>query len=118
MARTALNAEVTNSETTRTPTFTAAIVDGHMAHNDGLTYLRVKNTDASPKTVTVLIPATVAGVAAANGGRQHTVPATTGDVTIGPFPSEYTQPSDGRVWWNYSATTGVSVAVLQVERNK
>jgi hypothetical protein len=118
MARTAVAAETINSQTTRTPTFTAAIADGHMAMNDGLTYLRVKNTDGSSKTVTVLIPATLAGVAAANGGRTHTVPATTGDVTIGPFPAEYTQPSDGRVWWDYSATTGVTVAVLQVERNK
>ncbi|ONI73079.1 hypothetical protein ALI144C_44830 [Actinosynnema sp. ALI-1.44] len=118
MARTALNAETQNSETTRTPTFTAATADGHMAANDGLTYLRVKNTDASAKTVTVLIAKTLAGVAATNGGRQHTVPANTGDVTIGPFPSEYTQPSDGRVWWNYSATTGVTVAVLKVERGK
>ena len=118
MARTALNAETINSQTTRTPTFTAAIADGHMVKNDGLTFLRVKNTDGSSKTVTVLIPETLAGVAAANGGRQHTVPATTGDVTIGPFPDEYTQPSDGRVWFDYSATTGVSVAVLKVERDK
>lgn len=117
MARVALNAETSNSQTTRTPTFTAAIADGHMATNDGLTYLRVKNTDGTSKTVTVLIPKTLAGVAAANGGRAHTVPATTGDVTIGPFPPEYTQPSDGRVWWDYSATTGVTVAVVKVQRN-
>jgi hypothetical protein len=118
MARTNINAEAQNSETTRTPTFVAAIADGHMAVNDGMTYLRVKNSDSSSKTVTVLIPKTVAGVAAANGGRQHTVPANTGDVHIGPFPADYTQPSDGRVWWNYSATTGVTVAVLKVERGK
>lgn len=117
MARTAITPEVINSQTTRTPSFTAAFVDGHMANNDGCTFLRVKNTDASPKTVTVLIPKTLAGVAAANGGRQHTVPATTGDVTIGPFPDSYTQ-DDGRVYWDYSALTGVSVAVLRVERNK
>jgi hypothetical protein len=116
MARIALNPETINSQTTRTPTFTAAIADGHMAANDGLTVIRVKNTDAAPITVTVLIPATLAGIAAANGGRQHTVGATTGDVTIGPFPDAYTQSSDRRVWWNYSATTGVTVAVLQVEK--
>ncbi|MCE7008730.1 hypothetical protein LWC34_38855 [Kibdelosporangium philippinense] len=118
MARTAIAAEAINSQTTRTPTFTAAIADGHMTINDGSTFLRVRNTDASPKTVTVLIPSTLAGVVAANGGRQHTIPANTGDVTIGPFPPDYTQPSDGRIWWDYSAITGVTVAVLKVERNK
>lgn len=118
MARVALNAQTSNSETTLSPTFTSAIADGHMATNDGLTYLRVKNTNAAARTVTVLIPATLAGVAAANGGRQHTVPALTGDVTIGPFPASYSQPTDGRVWWDYSATTDVTVAVVKVQRNK
>lgn len=118
MARTNINAETINSQTTRTPTPVDAIADGHMTINDGLTILRVTNTDASPKTVTVLIPKTLAGVAAANGGRQHTIPADTGDVIIGPFPADYTQPSDGRVHWNYSAVTGVKVRVLKVERNK
>jgi hypothetical protein len=114
MARTALTAEVSNSQTTLTPTFVPAIADGHMVVNDGRTQVRVKNTDAASKTVTVLIPRTLAGVAVVNGGRQHTVPANTGDVTLGPFPPEYTQ-ADGRVWWNYSATTGVTAAVIKSE---
>lgn len=118
MARVAIVQEKINSQTTRTPTFTAAIADGHMVTNDGLTFLRVKNSDAASRTVTVLIPGTLAGVAVVNGGRQHTVPANTGDVTIGPFPPEYTQSSDGRVWWDYSAVAGVTVAVLQVEQGK
>ncbi|HEV2784695.1 MAG TPA: hypothetical protein VGX25_35370 [Actinophytocola sp.] len=119
MARTNVAAEVTNSQTTRTPTFTAAFADGHMTPWAPDIYLRVKNTDAASKTVTVLVPTDAAiGLGYANGGRQHTVPANTGDVTIGPFPREYVQPSDGRVWWDYSATTGVTVAVLQAERNK
>jgi hypothetical protein len=112
MARVALTPEVSSSQVTLSPTPVAAIADGHMTVNDGRTQLRVKNTDGSSKTVTVLIPRTLAGVAAVNGGRQHTVPATTGDVTLGPFPAEYTQ-ADGRVWWNYSATTGVTVSVIK-----
>jgi hypothetical protein len=117
MARTNLDPDEQNSQTTLSPGFVSAIADGHMTKNDGLTYLRVKNSDGSPKTVTVLIPKTLAGVAVANGGRQHTVPATTGDVEIGPFTDDYTQ-SDGRVHWNYSATTGVTVAVVRIERGK
>lgn len=119
MARAALSVELTNSQTTRTPTFTAAFVDGHMATWHPDMYLRVKCTDGTPKTVTVLAPADAeTGLAFANGGRQHTVPATTGDVIIGPFPRAYAQASDGRVWWDYSAVTGVTVAVLRAERNK
>lgn len=117
MARTALNAETLNSQTTRVSTFTAAIADGHMATNDGLTFLRFKNTNAAARTVTVLIPATLAGVAAANGGRQHVIPALTGDVMVGPFPTSYSQPTDGRVWWDYSATADLTVAVVKVVRN-
>jgi hypothetical protein len=118
MARTNINAETINSQTTRTPTFTAAIADGHMTTWHPDMFLRVKCTDGSSKTVTVLCPTDPqTGLAFANGGRQHTVPATTGDVTIGPFPKEYIQASDGRVWWDYSATTGVSVAVLRAQRN-
>lgn len=119
MARTALNHEVTNSQVTRTPTFTAAHVDGNMATWHPDMYLRVKNTDGSSKTVTVLLPPSPdTGVAYASGGRAHTVPATTGDVTIGPFHRDYVQGSDQRVWWDYSAVTGVTVSVLRAERGK
>lgn len=119
MARTALNHEVTNSQVTRSPTFTAAHADGHMATWHPDLYLRVRNTNAAARTVTVLLPANPdTGVAYASGGRAHTVPALTGDVTIGPFHRDYVQGSDQRVWWDYSATTDVTVAVLRAERGK
>ncbi len=93
-----------------TPTFTAAIADGHMFGNNGRRYLRVKNTDTTSKTVTVLYGSTVDGQTVP--GKAITVPAATGDVTTAAWPSAYSQP-DGRVWLDYSATTGVSVAVLE-----
>lgn len=114
MARTAITAETTNSQTTRKPTPVPAIADGHMVTNDGLTFLIVDNANPAPKTVTVLIPTGPAGVAVANGGRQHPVPASTDGVLIGPFPTVYTQP-DGRVWWDYDDSTGVQVSVLRIE---
>ncbi|GAB3437471.1 hypothetical protein [Actinophytocola sediminis] len=117
MARTAIAAETINSQITRTPTPTPAIADGHMAPNDGLTFLRVDNADPAPKTVTVLIPNGPAGVPVTNGGRQHPIPASTDGVLIGPFPAVYTQ-SDSRVWWDYDDPTGLQVAVLQVEQDK
>lgn len=112
MARTDLTAQAV-SRTGLSPTFTSAIADGHAFANSGRTLLRVKNSDAASKTVTLLIPTTVDGVALVNGGRQVTVAANTGDVLIGPFPASYNQAS-GKVHIDYSATTGVTVAVLEV----
>ncbi|MFE3197168.1 hypothetical protein [Embleya sp. NPDC059237] len=94
-----------------TPAFTAAVVDGHMFPNDGRTLLRVKNSDAAAKTVTFAIPATVDGQAVT--ARQVTIPANTGDVVIGPWPAAYNQAS-GKVWVDYSAVTGVTVAAVAV----
>ncbi|MGH3942500.1 MAG: hypothetical protein ACRDTG_28530 [Pseudonocardiaceae bacterium] len=79
--------------------------------NNGRRQLQIKNTDATSKTVTVLIPTLVDGQTVP--GKQIVVPATTGDVITPFWPATYTQ-ADGRVWLDYSATTGVSIAVIEV----
>jgi hypothetical protein len=76
----------------------------------GNVYFRVKNTGASPVTVTVN--------PAAGGGPQGTtvaplalapaVPATTGDVTYGPFPQNPFGDQNGNVNVTYSSTTSVT----------
>ena len=108
--------QVVAQEPTRaglTPTFTAAIADGHSFANNGRTFLRFKNTSGSPVVVTVRFGGSVDGTAI-TGGKAITVPATTGDVTTGVWPkSDYDQP-DGQVWIDYASPTGVSVAVLAV----
>ncbi len=97
------------------PTFDNANAAGLAFANNGRRILRVTNTSGSAVTVTVNIPGTLDGVAAANGGKQIAVPATTGDVTIGPFPAGTYNQADGKVYADFSAVTNVKVAVLEVQ---
>lgn len=61
--------------------------------NDGKTFLRVRNTGASAAAFSITTPGTVDGLAVAN--RSVTIPITTGDKLIGPFPpSFYNDGSD------------------------
>ncbi|GAA1994353.1 hypothetical protein GCM10009799_20570 [Nocardiopsis rhodophaea] len=109
MART----EVTAQTATRdglSPSMTAATSDGHMFVNNGRRYVRITNTSASPVTVTIPVGATVDGQTVS--GRQISVPDTDGDVSTGFWPVAYNQP-DGMVHVDYSATSGVSVAVVE-----
>lgn len=109
MARTEITAQAA-VRTGLSPTFTNAFVDGHMFVNNGRRALRIKNTDSSSKTVTVQFGTTVDGQTVP--GKTITVPANTGDVVTDFWPYSYNQ-SDGRVYFDYSATTGVSVAVIE-----
>ncbi|GCD94070.1 hypothetical protein [Embleya hyalina] len=110
MARADLNVQ-TPARTGTTPTFTPAVTDGHAFANNGRRYLRIKNTDASVKTVTVVSPPLPDGRGV--DPIPITVPATTGDVVTPCWPASYNQPS-GKVHLDYSATTGVSVAVIEI----
>lgn len=92
------------------PSFAAANVDGHSWANNGRQLLYVKNTAGSPVTVTFPIPVTVDGQAVAS--KTVSVPATTGERLIGPFPTQYNQ-ADGDAWVDFSSVTNVTVALLQ-----
>lgn len=75
----------------------ADTTNGNKFTNDpGRTVLRAKNATASPVVITVDTPATVEGLAVAD--RTYSVPATTGDVLIGPFPAFYHQPGSQDVY--------------------
>lgn len=72
-------------------------------------YLRFTNT-GSAATVTILTPGKYKGIALA--GEQITVPATTGDVEVGPYPADPYTADGSTVSMTYSATpTGLKVAV-------
>jgi hypothetical protein len=88
----------------------AANVDGNAFAWSDKRRLRFKNTDGTPKTVTIEIPGTVDGQDITD--RPYTIPASTGDLLIPPLPAAYRRP-DGKVWINYSGVTGLSVAVLE-----
>lgn len=92
------------------PAFAAANVDGHFWPNTGQQFLHVKNGSASPITVTFPIPVTVDGQAVA--ARTVSVPATTGERIIGPFPTQYNDTL-GNANCTFSAVTTVTCALYQ-----
>jgi hypothetical protein len=75
-------------------------------------FLRVKNTDAASKTVTIDTPAKSGeGLDIANPA--VVVGATTGDMLIGPFGDEF-MGANGIVSVTYSAVTNVTVGVFRI----
>lgn len=77
------------------------------------TFLHVKNAAGSSMTVTLTSTAKVRGQAAADV--VITVPATTGDMMIGPItPDLFAGPTDGLAAVVYSSTTSVTVAALRI----
>lgn len=112
MARATLTAQ-TPARTGTTITFAAVdAANGDQFANNGRRLLRFKNTAGSAVTVTVSIGATVDGSSAA--GKTITVPATTGDVTTGVYPTYPYNQSNGFVYLDYSSGTNVTVAVIDV----
>lgn len=112
MARTAIDLQ-TPTRAGLTPVFTNAILDGHMVSNNGRMILRIRNTGEAEVDVTVRFGGSVDGTPI-SGGKVITVPDTTGDVVTAVWPvDDYNQP-DGRIWIDYEATDGVSVAALSV----
>lgn len=91
------------------PTYAAANVDGHFWPNNGTQFLQVKNASGSPITVTFPIPVTVDGQAVTS--RSVSVPATTGDRIIGPFPTQYNDTT-GNANCTFSAVTSVTCALF------
>lgn len=93
-------------------TFVAAGAGGDDFVNDGRTVLIVKNTDASPKTVTVN------SQTLCSQGFDHDiaviVPATTGEAVIGSFPKGRFNDATGKVLVTYSAVTSVTVAAVRI----
>ena len=78
------------------------------------TYFRVKNASAGAVTVTVN-PATgsgPAGTTIAPLALAPAVPATTGDVTWGPFPQNPFGDGNGHVNVTYSATASVTAGAV------
>lgn len=94
------------------PTYNAASGGGDKFPPGAHVLIHVLNTSGSAITPTFTTPGKVAefDVADAVGG---TTPATTGSRFYGPFPAELFAGSDGLVAVAWSATTGVTFAVLR-----
>lgn len=80
--------------------------------NDGRTFLHCKNTNAATRTVTVN------SVKACDQGFDHDVavviPATTGDVLFGPFPTARFNDGSNLVTVTYSAVTNLTIAAFKL----
>lgn len=95
-----------------TPTFTpaggAGAGNGFVFDNDGKTDFRIKNASGAAVTATIKARGAVGGVALAD--QTVTVPATTGDVTIGNLdPAAF----GSQVTVEVSASASVTAAVLR-----
>ena len=84
-------------------------------NNTGKEVLYFKKSGAGACTVTIKTPGTVDGLAVAE--RTITVPASTGDVMVGPFPPAiYNTPGTNMAeGFTVSEVTGLTVALLRLE---
>lgn len=82
--------------------------NGNSFVNDGTTLLRCKNAAGSPITLTVNTSITADGLAVAD--RTYSIPATTGDRLMGPFPVNY---YGSVVTISVSSATSVTLGVYQ-----
>jgi hypothetical protein len=94
------------------PTYSAAAAGTKLVCGER-TFLHVKNTAGSSMTVTITATGQVRGQTAVD--LVVTVPATTGDMMIGPIPAElFAGASDGLAAVTYSSTTNVTAACLRI----
>jgi hypothetical protein len=93
------------------PTGSAAASGGDQVLNDGRTFLRFENSSAE-RTVTIPY------LTSCSDGVTHsvvvTVPATTGDVLVGPFPTAKFNNATGYLVWTYSDETGLTVTAFKL----
>lgn len=101
---------IQNPSLTGTALAYAAAANGDTFINNGRTMLSVKNTDGSSHIVT--ITSVVNCSQNFNHNPAITVPATTGLVLIGPFPTDRFNDVNSQVAVAYAALTGMSVAAF------
>lgn len=94
------------------PTYAAAAGGGDTFTPDDRTFIQVKNGSGGAITVTVATPGTIIGLGIADVS--VSVPATTGDRMIGPFPAQhFADPADGLADITYSGVTSLTIGVFK-----
>lgn len=96
------------------PAYAAATGGGDTFTPDGDTFLQVKNASGGAITVTIVTPRNDAwGNAIADN--TVSVPATTGDRMIGPFPADsYADPTTGLASITYSGVTSLTIGAFKL----
>jgi len=94
-----------------TPTLVAAAAGGDEFVNSGREFIHIKNGGSE-------ITVTVNSQTACNQGSDHdvavTVPATTGEKFIGPFPKARFNDAAGKVQITYSGVTSVTIGIVRL----
>lgn len=94
------------------PTYAAAAASSKIVCGE-TTFLHVKNAAGSSMTVTISATAKIRGQQVAD--LVVTVPATTGDMMIGPITKDlFAGTSDGLAAITYSSLTSVTAAVIRI----
>ncbi len=88
------------------------VADTHQVRNSGRVFLHFKKSAAVDCVVTVQTPKQVAGLDVAE--LAVTVPASTGDKFIGPFPPSVFNVAAGDLEVTLSDVDGLTVAVLEL----
>jgi hypothetical protein len=94
------------------PTYGAAAGGGDKFTPGDNVFLHVKNTNAATRTVTV--DSKVVSNFGTDVNLAVVVPATTGDVMIGPLPAQRFMGSDGFGDLSYDAVTNLTIAVVRL----
>ena len=106
------------SESGLTHTFISVAAGGDQFANNGKVILLLKNTNGSPRTVTVTAQqstVTKPGFGSlTKSNASVSVPATTGEVVLGPFPIDAFNDASGNCLITYTADSGVTVAVVRL----
>lgn len=92
---------------------TMNITDTFLVRNTGRMLLHFKKSGAGACIVTIQTPGNVDGLAIAE--RTVTIPATTGDKFIGPFPPNIYNDVNGDVKFTLSEVTGLTVAFMELQ---
>jgi hypothetical protein len=95
-----------------TPTYNPTSAGGDKFSPGASVWVHAKNTNASPRIITFATAGKLAEFDVAD--MTATIPATTGDKMLGPFPADIFAAADGLVAMTYDAPTNLSIAVLQL----
>jgi hypothetical protein len=95
-----------------TPTYNVTDVGGDKFSPGPRVFVHAKNTNAAVRIVTFATAGKLAEFDVAD--MTATIPATTGDKILGPFPADIFAGTDGLVAMTYDAVTDLTIAVLQL----
>lgn len=103
---------MTEAGISETDTGSLSTSNTYKFRNNGRTFLHFKKTGANACTVAIASQAALRGHTVA--GESVTVPATTGDVFIGPFAADVYDDLSHDVSFTVSEVTGLTVAVVSL----